>query len=243
MSESSDKVKRWRKKTKERMVSSMGGKCQCCGYDKCIDVYEFHHINPYEKSFSLSDIKANPASLRKIADELEKCILVCSNCHKEIHSGMDIIPEKYHKFDKIEFLTNSESDRLNNVKTKMYLSDHELYDMLCDKFEGNLMRMVDIMKFSKSTVYKNLRNLKKSGKSFHKLDELRKHNTIKDIIVDKIFGEYKFEPIRKIDLTNKEVYDTLMSDFGNNKSKMAKHYGVSETTIRKRVNKYIKSLS
>lgn len=61
-----------------------GGKCCKCGYDKCVDALEFHHENPNEKEFKLGS--GNTVSWQEYKEEVLKCILVCSNCHKEIHS-------------------------------------------------------------------------------------------------------------------------------------------------------------
>ena len=66
------------------MVEYKGGKCQKCGYDKYIGALEFHHLNPEEKDFNLSKLKANSFN-HVVIEELNKCILVCSNCHREIH--------------------------------------------------------------------------------------------------------------------------------------------------------------
>ena len=64
----------------------MGEKCQCCGYDKCITALEFHHLNPKEKDFSFgTNTNRNWYDTQK---ELQKCILVCANCHREIHQGL-----------------------------------------------------------------------------------------------------------------------------------------------------------
>lgn len=60
-----------------------GGKCVRCGYDKCIDALEFHHIDPTQKEFSLGQRRG--LNIEALRAELEKCILVCSNCHVEIH--------------------------------------------------------------------------------------------------------------------------------------------------------------
>lgn len=95
-----ESVRKWRENTKRRMVESMGGKCQCCGYDKCHHALEFHHINPDEKEFRLGSVRANPKSWAKIVEELRKCILLCSNCHKEVHAGVTDVPEDYQKFDE-----------------------------------------------------------------------------------------------------------------------------------------------
>lgn len=100
MSKNSEKVKVWRQQVKERVVKSMGGKCRCCGYDKCLASLDLHHINPSEKELSLGGIRANPKSWKKIVSELRKCILVCSNCHGEIHYGARKLPENFPTFDE-----------------------------------------------------------------------------------------------------------------------------------------------
>ena len=100
MSNNSEKVKRWRKRVKERIVNAMGGKCQCCGYDKCVASLDLHHLDPTEKEFGLGGIRANPKSWEKIVPELRKCILVCRNCHGEIHYGEREIPKSFTKFDE-----------------------------------------------------------------------------------------------------------------------------------------------
>ena len=69
---------------KKQMVDYKGGKCVKCGYDKCISALEFHHLNPNEKEFTLSHLK-NYRFDEIIMNELDKCDLVCANCHREIH--------------------------------------------------------------------------------------------------------------------------------------------------------------
>ena len=81
-----ENVKNFRTRLKERAVYVMGGKCQCCGYDKCIQALEFHHINPNEKEFSFGD--NTNRSWKDTREELQKCILLCANCHREAHFGM-----------------------------------------------------------------------------------------------------------------------------------------------------------
>lgn len=79
-------VVNWRKRLKVKAVEYKGGKCMYnnCGYNKCISALEFHHLNPNEKDFSLSE-RGNCVSWEKVKVELDKCILVCANCHREIH--------------------------------------------------------------------------------------------------------------------------------------------------------------
>ncbi len=68
------------------LKNEYGGKCSRCGYDKCFDALEFHHLDPSEKEFSLGEKRG--ISLPKLRKELDKCILVCRNCHTEIHHKM-----------------------------------------------------------------------------------------------------------------------------------------------------------
>ena len=75
----------YRKNVKMKMVEYKGGKCEICGYNKCIEALEFHHINPKEKDFNIS---GGTKSFNSLKSELDKCILVCANCHREIHSGI-----------------------------------------------------------------------------------------------------------------------------------------------------------
>jgi len=93
--------KKWRKENKERVAIrearyrknqrkeldklKVNG-CAICGYNKCNAVLDFHHVNPQDKKFSLQCSAMN-RSLVNIIIEVNKCILLCSNCHKEIHYG------------------------------------------------------------------------------------------------------------------------------------------------------------
>lgn len=73
-----------RKIIKKWAVEYKGGKCCRCGYNKCIEALDFHHQDPKEKDFMLSD-RNLILDWNIIKQELDKCILVCSNCHREIH--------------------------------------------------------------------------------------------------------------------------------------------------------------
>jgi len=79
-------VDKRRKVLKLKSIEYKGGKCIKCEYSKCIEALEFHHIDPSQKDFSLSSTGVT-RSWDSIKKELDKCILVCSNCHREIHFG------------------------------------------------------------------------------------------------------------------------------------------------------------
>lgn len=61
-----------------------GKKCNICGYDKCIAALEFHHLEEKTKEFELSSHESS-TNWEDIKKELDKCIVVCANCHREIH--------------------------------------------------------------------------------------------------------------------------------------------------------------
>ena len=93
-------VKERRRNTKLKLVACMGSKCQICSYNRCMNALEFHHLNPNEKEFGLGAVRANPKNWVSIVSEMQKCILLCSNCHKEIHAGLINIPENFQTFDE-----------------------------------------------------------------------------------------------------------------------------------------------
>jgi hypothetical protein len=85
-------VKRRRKNLRIMARASKGSKCIICGYDKCQRALSFHHIDPSSKEFDLST-NGLTRSWEKIQKEIEKCVLVCANCHMEIHDGITQLPK------------------------------------------------------------------------------------------------------------------------------------------------------
>ncbi len=79
-------VAKRRKKIREMAIKYKGGKCVLCGYKKCIQALEFHHIKSAGKDFGISD-KGYTRSWERVKKEIDKCVLICANCHKELHVG------------------------------------------------------------------------------------------------------------------------------------------------------------
>ena len=75
-------IKRFRE-YKQAAVEYKGCKCERCGYNKCLGALDFHHLDPLEKDPNWKRMRNWP--LDKVKGELDKCILVCKNCHSEIH--------------------------------------------------------------------------------------------------------------------------------------------------------------
>lgn len=75
-----------RREKKQILVDYLGGKCIVCEYNKCNQALQFHHINPEKKLFGLSN--SGTKRIEVLISEADKCLLVCGNCHMEIHSGL-----------------------------------------------------------------------------------------------------------------------------------------------------------
>lgn len=82
-------------KRKYEAIVARGCKCEICGYSKNISAFEFHHLNANEKEYQLDSRHFSNTSIEKLEQELSKCILLCANCHREVHYpdlNMDNIP-------------------------------------------------------------------------------------------------------------------------------------------------------
>lgn len=79
-------VQKRRDKVKVMSVEYKGGSCEICGYNKYVGALEFHHKDPTQKDFGIGD-KGYTRSWEKIKEELNKCMILCANCHREIHSN------------------------------------------------------------------------------------------------------------------------------------------------------------
>lgn len=81
---------------KRKWVRLLGGKCERCGYYKCLFTLEFHHINPEEKE--TEGEWRNKTFQQKI--EEGKIELLCANCHREEHSEcVDVFHKKFIRND------------------------------------------------------------------------------------------------------------------------------------------------
>lgn len=172
MKSNSEKVKTWRRKTKERMLAAMGGCCQVCGYDKCNDSLAFHHIDPTKKDFTFSKVRANPTSWVKIVSELKKCILVCHNCHSEIHAGVSSIPDKYFFFDEkyLDYKNIDKEKQLDNCPQCGKLK-HNVLTYCSRKCSGKSSRKVDWDNINILEEYRNLGSLTKISEKYNISDQ------------------------------------------------------------------------
>lgn len=82
-----NKISQFRHRRKNNLIKVCGNKCCLCGYCKTNSALEFHHLIPEEKSYSIA-ANGTCHDLEKDLAEIKKCILVCANCHREIHDGL-----------------------------------------------------------------------------------------------------------------------------------------------------------
>ena len=68
------------------LIQRCGGQCSVCGYKKNSSALDFHHINPKEKLFALDLRSLSNRTQLKIDSEIQKCTLMCRNCHSELHN-------------------------------------------------------------------------------------------------------------------------------------------------------------
>ena len=73
-----------RRVLREQAVAYKGGRCVICGYDRCPSAMDFHHVDSWTKDFSISQ---KMTSWKAIQPELDKTVLLCANCHREVHDG------------------------------------------------------------------------------------------------------------------------------------------------------------
>jgi len=78
-------VNKRRKRIRRMAIEYKGGQCQVCGYNRCIEALEFHHNNSSTKDFSISE-RGYTRSWEKVKEELTECMLLCANCHRELHA-------------------------------------------------------------------------------------------------------------------------------------------------------------
>lgn len=110
-----ENVKNFRSRLKERATYVLGGKCQICGYDKCIQALDFHHVNPEEKT---ADFNANAnRSWQTTREEIKKCILLCANCHRETHNE--------------DLFINNISELIKTAEDKKSFSNQNDYGSIC----------------------------------------------------------------------------------------------------------------
>jgi hypothetical protein len=182
MSKQSEKVKRWRKTAKQRIIDAMGGECCICGYNKCHSALALHHLNPAEKDFSFGKMRANPKNWDTIVKELRKCILLCHNCHHELHEGITTLPfilpsfnEQYADYKLAQRILNdpmekcSTCNKMKSIHTKYcslqcagkskYKVPWDNIDLQLELQSKSILQLADEVGCSDTAIHKRLKKL------------------------------------------------------------------------------------
>ena len=77
---------RRKNRTKDYLAKSkLGCSCYRCGYNKHIEILQYHHKESKGKIKEISSMVTSAYSIKTIANEISKCILLCPNCHALFH--------------------------------------------------------------------------------------------------------------------------------------------------------------
>ena len=109
--------KKYHKNHKKRAAEYLGGQCQCCGFKKAMSALQFHHRDPSEKQGNFKKIMGMSPEKRK--EELDKCDLLCANCHAGFHAGDVIYDENGYtwKVDHPNYASMAESVDAPDLKS------------------------------------------------------------------------------------------------------------------------------
>lgn len=145
------------------------GSCVICGYNKCFGALELHHIDPNEKEFSFGRFRRNPKALQTIINELKKCVLLCANCHRELHNNVMSLNYNLKRDIDESFLVselelkkkikqqNGFKTQIKKDRRKIFLNKDELLDMLNLSFKGNQSALARYLNVSETAVRKRLK--------------------------------------------------------------------------------------
>lgn len=96
MKTNAQKVSDFRRNRKQLLVAYCGNKCQLCGYDKSMRALNFHHIDETQKSYGIT-AQGTCHNIDRDIEEVHKTILLCANCHAEVHDGLYTKEELFKK--------------------------------------------------------------------------------------------------------------------------------------------------
>lgn len=107
----------FRIKMKQELIKYKGGKCQMCGFNKDIPgAFAFHHRDPKDKLFNISSFQV--LNKKKLYKEVDKCDMLCMNCHAEVHDKKeerDYILKIFHERKEHFFLKEIECKRCKKM--------------------------------------------------------------------------------------------------------------------------------
>lgn len=113
---------------KLELIEYKGGKCEICGYNKNLAVLNFHHIDSNKKSFNIDGRLLANKKMEDLIDESDKCMLLCANCHQELHHEnhdietiKQLLEEHKSKRNKKEVYVCKDCGKILNIENKTQL--------------------------------------------------------------------------------------------------------------------------
>lgn len=139
-----------RRKDKLIFLEYGGSKCANCGYDKCPAALTFHHKNPKQKEFWIGGLSERINSIDELADriknEIDKCDILCANCHVMEHSDVDFFNNNINKiYDKIDNYKEPQSKIDREIVKELYLSGKKQVE-IAKHFNASKSTISDIIK-------------------------------------------------------------------------------------------------
>lgn len=232
---------------KELSVAYLGNKCALCGYSKYIGSLDFHHIDPSKKEYGISS-SGITRSWSKTKEELEKCILICKNCHGEIHAklheSIDLLDlAAKQKLEGIDLET--ELPKGSNLKIKIQpvpcqncgtLRTYSQASNLCkvcvkEKFQITKEELETLVLKISITKIAKLFNVDRKTI----IKRCNKYNIQKPQRLSNIPDKFKQYQQEKFQITKEELEKLVWE---KPTSEIAKEFGVSDNAIGKRCKKH-----
>jgi hypothetical protein len=131
--------------------------CEYCGYSKCASILHFHHTDEKSKSIN-SIVQKHYAAVKNLSEEdlneLDKCVVICPNCHNEVHSD-----KEFYESNKKEILEKSNTE----IQIVEKITDEEIINF---RNSGLTIAQISSLKnCAKSTVFQRMERLGLTNKS------------------------------------------------------------------------------
>lgn len=145
-------VSEQRRKVKKLAVEYKGGKCEICGYDRCMSVLSFHHEDPSQKDFGISG-GSTTRNFEKLKPELDKCVLLCANCHLEKHEEENKVKNEIRReelkrasAENNVAASKNRSERIiaYNVTRSKCPSKEKLEELVSTKTNSQIAKLFDV---------------------------------------------------------------------------------------------------
>jgi hypothetical protein len=210
-----------------------GGKCEHCNYDKYIGAIDFHHIDPSKKDFNIAQSQKTFGDYYK--KELDKCICLCSNCHRIEHARLFKLQNTQEKDKTTEQKLRQELDELKKESTNEInqLKDevNQLKYTLKKESTDEIDQLKDEINQLKNELRMHIKNNKKEEV------KIKKHSNCQDCNKNITLNSLRCNNCSKINrrkVKNRPPKSQLQDEVNKmGYCATGRKYGVSDNAIRK----------